>query len=126
MCSILLNLLFFFRPALTPDYTKLPFWLSYIEFEENNNDPARVICIYERAIKSLCLAVDLWTRYVLFLESKMKNVTSLILETYQRAVKNCPWSGVLWAGLFRILERTKSNEDMQGLILGSLVWRLKT
>lgn len=75
-------------------------------------DQARVICLFERAIKNFCLVVDLWIQYTNYLDFKTKGIGApIILETYMKATRNCYWSGLLWSGYIRALEHfSKSSE----------------
>ncbi len=50
-----------------PDYTKLEAWKSYVQFEEQKNEPARVQMVYERVLQRYCLVPDLWISYVTYL-----------------------------------------------------------
>ena len=64
-----------FRHKSTAPMPKLAEYRSYIEYETKDGDPARIQCIYERAIKDNCLDASLWREYTdylvltLFLES---------------------------------------------------------
>jgi hypothetical protein len=66
--------------------------------------------LYERALCSLCVCADVWLRYLAFFERELKQASALILATYERATRNCPWSGQLWAGHARALERFGSAD----------------
>ena len=46
---------------------KLAEYRSYIDMEIKDGDPARIQCIYERAIKDNCLDSDLWKDYTDYL-----------------------------------------------------------
>jgi len=48
---------------------KLTEFLAYIEHEKLSKDPARVQCIYERAICENCLYPPLWEQYIKYLMS---------------------------------------------------------
>eukprot|EP01102_Stenamoeba_stenopodia_P004257 TRINITY_DN14587_c0_g1_i1.p1 TRINITY_DN14587_c0_g1~~TRINITY_DN14587_c0_g1_i1.p1 ORF type:complete len:1011 (-),score=277.45 TRINITY_DN14587_c0_g1_i1:51-3083(-) len=107
------------------DYTKLEDWKQYIAFEKTSKDPARVISVYERAIKDFCLVFSLWQEYLQFLqESFSSSAATMVLPTYKRAVRNCPWSGWLWAAYMRALEAANKQESEimkifeEGLVAG--------
>ena len=42
---------------------------AYIDMELKDGDPARIQCIYERAIKDNCLDANLWKQYTEYLVS---------------------------------------------------------
>ena len=46
---------------------KLAEYRLYIEDELKDGDPARIQCMYERAIKDNCLDANLWTDYTDYL-----------------------------------------------------------
>ena len=48
---------------------KLELYKAYIAFEIKSGDPARIQCIFERAIKDNCLQHDLWISYTNYLVS---------------------------------------------------------
>ena len=54
---------------------KLAEYRSYIEHETKDGDPARIQCIYERAIKDNCLDASLWRDYTDYL------VLTLLLDS---------------------------------------------
>ncbi|XP_074641538.1 spliceosome associated factor 3, U4/U6 recycling protein-like [Tubulanus polymorphus] len=85
-------------------------YLSYIEHEEKKSDPARIQCIYERAIQENCLIPDLWIRYTNYLDTKLK-IAGVIMNVYDRAIRNCPWSVNLWIGKIRAMERHNQKID---------------
>lgn len=81
---------------------------SYLEYELKKGDPARIQCLYERAMKENCLVGDMWTEYTSYLDSNLK-ITSVVLPVHERAVRNCPWVSLLWQNYLRALER--NNQD---------------
>ncbi|KAL6048505.1 Splicing factor [Balamuthia mandrillaris] len=91
--------------ASEPDYSKLEMWKTYLQFEEAQKNPSQVQCLYERAVKSYCLVEELWFNYATYLERELKNVHDVTILVYERAVRNCPWSGSLWPAYIRALER---------------------
>lgn len=83
---------------------------SYLEYELKKGDPARIQCLYERAIKDNCLVGDMWTEYTSYLDSTLK-IASVVIPVHERAVRNCPWVSLLWQNFMRSLERTKKNNN---------------
>ncbi|KAI7871253.1 hypothetical protein BDF14DRAFT_1764920 [Spinellus fusiger] len=68
--------------------------------------------LYERAVAIYCTDVGLWNDYVLFLVERARIQVFLEAITL-RAVRNCPWSGVLWSHLARVMESGhRSPEQM--------------
>ncbi|XP_020902196.1 squamous cell carcinoma antigen recognized by T-cells 3, partial [Exaiptasia diaphana] len=88
---------------------KLTEYRSYLEYEVKKGDPARIQCLYERAIKENCLVGDLWIEYTGYLDTKLK-MSSVVLPVYERALRNCPWVSVLWQNYMKALERSKAKE----------------
>lgn len=56
-----------------------------------------MMVMYERAVAMFPVTHLLWQQYAAYLQNSLK-VPSLISKVYERAVRNCPWVGVLWAG----------------------------
>jgi len=79
-------------------------YLNYIDYEKKQKDPVRIQCLFERAISSHCLEADLWVQYLAYLDTTLK-IDTVSLPVYERAVRNCPWSSVIWCGYLRSLER---------------------
>jgi len=57
---------------------KLEQYQSYIDYEKKSGDPARVQCIYERAITDNCLNSQLWLQYLQYLVRCIVVVTSSV------------------------------------------------
>lgn len=49
------------EPSLLEAYNK------YLDFELLEGDPARIQCLFERALQENCLQPDLWLRYTKYL-----------------------------------------------------------
>ncbi|KAJ7387452.1 positive regulation of histone deubiquitination [Desmophyllum pertusum] len=81
---------------------------SYLAYELKKGDPARIQCLYERAMNKNCLVGDMWTEYTSYLDSTLK-ITTVVLPIHERAVRNCPWVSLLWQNYLRALER--NNQD---------------
>ncbi|XP_064613155.1 squamous cell carcinoma antigen recognized by T-cells 3-like [Liolophura sinensis] len=77
---------------------------SYIQFELKENDPARIQCLFERALQQHCLQPDLWIQYTQYLDRKLR-VKQIVMAVYKRAVRNCPWSAALWEKYLVAMER---------------------
>uniref|UniRef100_A0A915K7V6 Squamous cell carcinoma antigen recognized by T-cells 3 n=1 Tax=Romanomermis culicivorax TaxID=13658 RepID=A0A915K7V6_ROMCU len=78
---------------------------NYIDFEVKNGDsPARIKCLFERAITDHCLDSDLWVKYLDWLNRKLR-VKSQISLTCYRATRNCPWSTKIWQNYLLSFER---------------------
>eukprot|EP00798_Chlamydomonas_sp_ICE-L_P021550 gene21550-28543_t len=87
-----------------PDANVLAAFLAYVKLEQAQGDPARVQCIYERAISVFPVTHELWVQYARYLETNLK-IPSVVHSVYSRAVRNCYWVGVLWARAIRALSR---------------------
>ena len=48
---------------------KLEQYKEYIKYELSQDEPARIQCIFERAIKDNCLSSDIWIQYAKYLVS---------------------------------------------------------
>ncbi|XP_076344868.1 spliceosome associated factor 3, U4/U6 recycling protein-like isoform X2 [Tachypleus tridentatus] len=95
---------------LSSESPHLSEYLKYIDFEIKEGDPARIQCIYERTLADNCLVPDIWKNYTKFLDTQLK-IPSLSLSTHERAVRNCPWSVILWINYIQALERYKQPYD---------------
>ncbi|KAL3858472.1 hypothetical protein ACJMK2_013061 [Sinanodonta woodiana] len=120
---------------LAADPPRLDEYLSYIKYEESQEDPARILCLYERAIQENCLNPQLWLMYTKYLDQHLRSVKSVIMQTYHRAVRNCPWSVHIWQNYLLAMERFEEKHDkiketfekalLSGFSLGSeylLLW----
>jgi hypothetical protein len=52
---------------LTAEGQKLEEYQTYIDYELSQNDPARVQCLFERAVLDNCLLPDIWIQYTKYL-----------------------------------------------------------
>lgn len=82
---------------------------EYINFEISRQQPVRIQCIFERAIKDNCLDVSLWLLYITYV-SKL-NIESIVLPIHERSIRNCSWSCELWIKYLLALERYNSPEE---------------
>jgi hypothetical protein len=92
------------------DASKADHYRAYLQYELSGNDPARVQCLYERAVADLCLDAALWLEYIEYLDAVLK-IDIAVLPVCKRAVRNCPWSSPLWQHYLRALERYKRPFD---------------
>ncbi|CAF2537142.1 unnamed protein product [Rotaria sp. Silwood2] len=82
---------------------------KYIEFEK---EPARIQCLYERAIVDNCLDGDLWLSYIDFTEKYLSSAT--VLQTiFERSLRNCPWVATLWIRYAEYMELTANIDHSQ-------------
>ncbi|GAB1597512.1 squamous cell carcinoma antigen recognized by T-cells 3-like [Argonauta hians] len=90
-------------------YTKMEAYYKYIEYELSLDDPARIQCIYERAITHGCLNAELWLQYTRYLDTKLP-IKIVVLAAYERSVRNCPWKAELWGRYILAMERHKEAD----------------
>jgi len=97
-------------------------YLAYIKVEESGKDADRVKLIYERAIAAFPVTHFLWLQYGWSLESLQLSVQAEYaerywagLEIYDRACRNCPWVGEIWARRIRLQERSGATQDVLDL-----------
>ncbi|XP_046344381.2 squamous cell carcinoma antigen recognized by T-cells 3-like isoform X2 [Haliotis rufescens] len=83
---------------------------ALIEHELAHDDPARIQCVFERALQENCLHPDLWLQYTNYLVNKLR-IPSLVLPVFERAVRNCPWSSQVWQGYLLAQERRGETFD---------------
>eukprot|EP01134_Creolimax_fragrantissima_P004485 CFRG4485T1 len=77
----------------------------YVKHEiENGDDPSRVTVLFERAVATHALSMELWIEYVSYMEARLPTST-LTLTVCERATRNCPWVSYLWQIYLRVLER---------------------
>lgn len=70
--------------AQTPKTTEFK---SYLAYELKKGDPARIQCLYERAMKENCLVGDMWTEYTSYLVRKENALT--ISNLGQKVISPC-------------------------------------
>lgn len=99
------------RPA---DANLLAAYMSYVRLEQAQGDPARVQCVYERAIAAFPVTHELWAQYGRYLEVHLKAVPALASRAYGRAIRNCYWVGSLWARAMRAAARAVRSADGAG------------
>ncbi|OQV16525.1 Squamous cell carcinoma antigen recognized by T-cells 3 [Hypsibius exemplaris] len=90
------------------DGEKFGIFVSYIDHEK---DPARIILLYERALVPYCLSLDLWNRYLDFLDRQLK-ISSVALAAHERSIRNIPWTLELWLSYLHAVELFKQDEGV--------------
>ncbi|KAI8782889.1 squamous cell carcinoma antigen recognized by T-cells 3-like isoform X3 [Biomphalaria glabrata] len=99
---------------INSEIPQLQTYQEYIQYELKSEDPSRIQCIFERALKENCLNTDLWLQYTTYMD-KLK-LKEQIESVYERAVRNCPWSSQLWVKYLLAMERQSAQfEKMKGL-----------
>ncbi|CEP13308.1 hypothetical protein [Parasitella parasitica] len=86
---------------------------QYIDYEKRTKamfSLVHVRSIYERAIVYYCTDPSLWNDYILFLIERAR-VQVFLETTCLRAIRNCPWSGILWAHLARLMEFAQKEDE---------------
>mgnify|MGYP001033361197 FL=1 len=92
-----------FEQELIQTHSSLATYQKYIQFETK---PARIQCLYERAILDHCLEGELWLAYIDFIEEYLP--TNRILQTaLERSLRNSPWIADLW---IRFAQHMESNQ----------------
>ncbi|XP_053375966.1 squamous cell carcinoma antigen recognized by T-cells 3-like isoform X2 [Mercenaria mercenaria] len=93
---------------------------EYIKYEEKEGDPARIQCLYERAIQENCLNSSLWLQYTKYLDHTLR-VPSVSINVFERSVRNCPWCVQLWQNYILTLERSgETFEKVKGMFEAAL------
>jgi RNA recognition motif-containing protein len=77
---------------------------EYIELELKAGLPARIQSLYERRATEHCLVPHVWAEYVRYLDTQLKH-GDVSLAVHERACRNCTWSGELWTGYVRSMEK---------------------
>ncbi|KAL3664270.1 hypothetical protein V7S43_010597 [Phytophthora oleae] len=115
-------------------------WQQYLNFVKHRvaplmaNDEGRqlLVCLYERAMATMCLSSTLWGSYLEYLEPDEANPESKDtggnkLEVAQRAVRNVPFDSSVWTELLIEMERQKkSMEEISHFVRVNLLERLSS
>lgn len=82
---------------------------TYLDTEKNDfKDPIRIQALYERIVGDIPLYDAFWTAYCKYVDRELKAAdTTMII--YQRATRNCPWRGSIWADYIYAAERYKKE-----------------
>lgn len=99
---------------------RLDSYEEYIQWEKNpkegGNKPSRIICLFERAIADIPLNQKLWTDYIDYVITTLKE-DKTITNICKRSIANCSWSSCLW---IRYLIQAEANnhphEELTGLL----------
>lgn len=108
-------------------------WLQYLNFVKHRVAPLMaseaerkqlVVCLYERAVASLCLSPALWASYLEYLEPDdvtSKNEDKLAVA--RRAVRNVPFDSSAWTELLVEIERQGATMEISQFISTNLLVR---
>lgn len=87
---------------------KIDVFKEYIKWERH---PEIIRGLYERAVESCCLNSEIWLEYCMYFFNYANYVS--LLETCERALRNCPWSEDLWVFNIRALElNNKTHKEV--------------
>jgi nucleolin len=86
--------------------------------------------LYERLLRNSCLDATLWKEYIEYLLSifgSNQMLSDTYLKACRRAVRNCPWQGLLWCLYIQSLEQAKhSTEEIEKVFEEGLIAGLQT
>ncbi|KAI9493907.1 hypothetical protein BDB00DRAFT_821201 [Zychaea mexicana] len=102
-----------FELQLKQTNNALDTFYEYISNESINKDKYslnNIRNLYERAVAIYCTDVTLWDNYVTFLLERVR-VPVFMESITHRAIRNCPWSGILWGHHARSLEANKKTKE---------------
>lgn len=89
---------------------KLKVYREYIEDEKKiKSNPARVQCLYERAIVEFPLDSSVWLEYLDYLSKNLK-IDHIVLDAANRASRNCSWDINIWLKYMNLVERFCEKE----------------
>ncbi|KAI7884372.1 hypothetical protein K492DRAFT_234766 [Lichtheimia hyalospora FSU 10163] len=102
----------YFELKLSESNYSLDMFYQYIENMKLKDKPMLnyIQNLYERAVALYCTDVGLWDDYIVFLLERAR-VPVVMGSVTRRAIRNCPWSGVLWAHYARSLEARNANHE---------------
>ncbi|KAJ2573062.1 Splicing factor [Coemansia sp. RSA 1813] len=69
---------------------------------EKQTDIQEIFCLFERALVQNYCYPEVWDEYITFVAFSSSNDSSDALRVASRAIRNCPWSGKLWAHLLSL------------------------
>ncbi|KAJ1986720.1 Splicing factor, partial [Dimargaris cristalligena] len=67
-----------------------------------------IATLYERILVTHFSSPDLWQSYIN--HAATTGDSAVLVQLCARAIRNCPWSGSLWASYLRALEASKADE----------------
>lgn len=82
----------------------LQVYREYIKACKNN--PALIVCLYERAVLENCLDTTLWEEYVTFCIP----LGVAAVSASKKAIRNCPWHEQLWVLRLKVLEKEETDK----------------
>ncbi|CAO3625441.1 unnamed protein product [Cunninghamella echinulata] len=103
----------YFEQYLKDNNYSLDAFYQYIENEKvakKMKSLNNVRNLYERAISYYCTDVGLWEDYICFMMEDA-HVLAFLQPLALRAVRNCPWSGLLWSHLARFMEAANAPQE---------------
>ncbi|CAI5713932.1 unnamed protein product [Hyaloperonospora brassicae] len=130
------------RDATTPELA----WQQYLNFvkhrvlplmsgDETKSEEARhiVVCLYERAVATVCLSSTLWASYLDYVESgqleadkwKLRGCEKLTIA--RRAIRNVPFDSSMWTELLIEMERKGAPaEEISQFVRNELLARSRS
>ena len=64
-------LLLIFQETSTTDQVEA--YIEYLDEEIKQKDPSRIRCLFERAVTEKCLETGIWTKYALYMVSRLSS-----------------------------------------------------
>lgn len=93
------------QPAYSGSEEKTRVFREYIEDEKKSKcNPARIQCLYERAVSQFPLDSSIWLEYLDYLGKNLK-IESILLNVAQRASRNCSWDVSIWLKYMNTVEQ---------------------
>ncbi|KAJ2137439.1 Splicing factor [Coemansia sp. RSA 678] len=80
-------------------------WAEYSRYisglaADSTTQPAEICMLYERALVTSCYSPEVWSEYGAYVAGAFDD-TQVALDVTYRGLRNCPWSGRLWAQCVR-------------------------
>ena len=96
---------------------KAAVYRTYVDVETDDiKDPARIQALYERIVAEMPLDATFWIDYCRFVDRQFKSPDTTI-TVFNRAVRNCSWSGTLWSDYIWAAQRyQKEHSFIAGLV----------
>lgn len=115
-------------------------WQQYLNFVKHRvaplmtNDEGKrlMVCLYERAMATMCLSATLWGSYLEYLEPDQVNTATketdgIKLGVARRAVRNIPFDSSVWTELLIEMEQQNTPmEDISYFVRVNLLERLSS
>lgn len=108
------------RDTAVSDFSRWPAWQEYLTAEQATlaAPQHRVLALFERALVPFCVFASLWTSYAAYVAAH-EPAPGAIVQVYERAVRNMPWIGEMWAGLIE----HNSRDDAPSATIMAIVGR---